>query len=153
MAFVQLYRTEYPLSLLDYRAQLWCWNGPISGLNMDLAARKPVFRVSHKARLKPVSSATETSEKVEISLEASLDMMLSNEWITKALTRLRVCAGWSALLLFATLRRQVFSHRGPYDKQCEKVYFQARGKLNYFMLSSEFNAYQMCIKLIFSSVK
>ena len=28
---------------------------------MDLAVKKPVFEVSDKARLKPVSSATETS--------------------------------------------------------------------------------------------
>ena len=32
---------------------------------------KPVFGVSEKARLKPVSLATETSYKIEISLEAS----------------------------------------------------------------------------------
>ena len=39
--------------------------------------------------------------KIEISLVASLDMVLSNERITKALIRLRGCAGWSAALLFA----------------------------------------------------
>ena len=39
---------------------------------------KPVFGVFEKARLKPVSSATETSKKIEISLVASLDMLLSN---------------------------------------------------------------------------
>ena len=47
--------------------------------HMGLAARKPVIGVSYKARLKPVSSATGTSYKVEILLEASLDMILSNE--------------------------------------------------------------------------
>ena len=62
------------------------------------------------ARLKPVSSATETRQKSEISLVASLDMILSNKRITKALIRLRGCAGWSAHLLFENHRRQVFSH-------------------------------------------
>ena len=35
-------------------------------------------------------------------LITSLDMMLSNKRITKALIRLRGCAGWSELLLFAS---------------------------------------------------
>ena len=34
--------------------------------------------------------------------------------MTKALIRLRGCAGWSAPLLFANHQRQVFSHRDPY---------------------------------------
>ena len=38
---------------------------------MGLDARKPVFGVSDKGRLKPVSSATETSKNSGISLEAS----------------------------------------------------------------------------------
>ena len=42
----------------------------------------------------------------------SLDI-LCNKRITKALIRLRGCAGWSAHLLFANPRRQVFSRRGP----------------------------------------
>ena len=37
----------------------------------------------------------------EISLEASLDMVLSKTRLTKALIRLRRCAGWSAPVLFA----------------------------------------------------
>ena len=60
---------------------------------LGLDATKPVFRVSDKARLKPVSSATETGKKIENSLEARIDMILSNKRITKALIRLRVCAG------------------------------------------------------------
>ena len=40
-------------------------------LYLGLAARKPVFGVSGKARLKPVTSATETSQKNEISPVAS----------------------------------------------------------------------------------
>ena len=40
-------------------------------------------------------------------------MILSKKRITKALIRLRECAGWSAPVLFANHRRQVFSRRGP----------------------------------------
>ena len=40
-------------------------------------------------------------------------MVLFKKRITKALIRLRGCAGWSAPVLFATPRRQVFSRRGP----------------------------------------
>ena len=68
---------------------------------MDHIVTKPVFRVSDKARLKPVSSSIETSLNIEISLEASLDMMVYCERITKAAIRLRGCTGWSASLLFA----------------------------------------------------
>ena len=56
---------------------------------------------------------TETSQKNEISRLTSLDMVLSKTRITKALIRLRGCAGWSAPLLIANPRRQVFSRRGP----------------------------------------
>ena len=48
---------------------------------------------------------------------ASLDMILSIKRITKALIRLRGCAGWSAPVLFANHRRQVFLRRGPYLRQ------------------------------------
>ena len=81
---------------------------------MGLDATKPVFGVSDKASYKPVSSSTVTSKNIEISLEASLDMILSTKRITKALIRLRGCAGWSAPVLFATPRRPGFSRRGPY---------------------------------------
>ena len=40
-------------------------------------------------------------------------MVLSKKRIAKALISLRGCAGWSAPLLFANPRRQVFSRRGP----------------------------------------
>ena len=44
-------------------------------------------------------------------------MILFKKRITKALIRLRGCAGWSAPVLFANHRRQVFSRRGPnYNK-------------------------------------
>ena len=80
---------------------------------MGFVARKPVFGVSDKVRLKSVSLGTETSQKIEILLVASLDMILSNERITKALIRLRGCAGWSAPLLFIKPRSLGFSCRGP----------------------------------------
>ena len=38
---------------------------------MDLVARKPVFGISDRVRMKPFSSATETSQKLEISPIAS----------------------------------------------------------------------------------
>ena len=62
---------------------------------------KHVFGVSDKVRFKPVSSATETGKKIEISLVASLDIILSRKRITKELVSLCGCAGWSALVLFA----------------------------------------------------
>ena len=75
--------------------------------NMGLVVTKPVFRTSDKARLKPACSATETSYQIEIWLVASLDIILSNKRITKALIRLCGWAGWSAPLLFANHRRHV----------------------------------------------
>ena len=72
--------------------------------------RKLVLEVSDKVRLKPACSATETSQKIKIALVASLEMILSNKGITKALIRLSKCAGWSATLLFTTPKRQVFSY-------------------------------------------
>ena len=41
-------------------------------------------------------------------------MILSKMRVTKALIRLLGCAGWSAAVLLANHRRQVFSRRGPY---------------------------------------
>ena len=66
-----------------------------------------------KECFKPVSSAKETSLKIEISPAASLHMILSKKQ-KKALIRLRGCAGWSAPVLFTNPRRQGFSRRGPY---------------------------------------
>ena len=53
--------------------------------HMGHAARKPVFWVSGKMRFKPACSATETNYKSEISPVSSLDMILSNKQIIKAL--------------------------------------------------------------------
>ena len=40
-------------------------------------------------------------------------MILHGKRITEALISLRGCAGWSAPVLFANPRRQVFSRQGP----------------------------------------
>ena len=68
---------------------------------MGCDATKPVFGVSHKARLKPVSSATIVNSKnSEILLVASFDMILSKKANNKD-------ADQTALM--QTPRRQVFS--------------------------------------------
>ena len=66
---------------------------------MGLKATKPVFRVSNKVRLKPVSSATEISEENEILPVARLDMILSKKEITKVLIRLRMPSAQAGLRL------------------------------------------------------
>ena len=76
--------------------------------HMGREERKHVLFFFDKVRLKPACSAAETSEKLEISLVASLDMILFNKRIKKVLIRLHMCAGWSAALLFANHQRQVF---------------------------------------------
>ena len=65
--------------------------------------------VSDQVRLKPACSATETSYNLEISAIESRDIIISKQWTTKALIRLRRCAGRSVPLLFAYDIRHVFS--------------------------------------------
>ena len=101
---------------LTTQQQEYIWAGMRENLSWE----------SDKARLKPVSSATETSYKIEISLLASLYMIFSNKGITKVLIRLRGCPGWSAPVLFAKLRRQVFSHRGPFKIKQQALSSPAR---------------------------
>ena len=50
---------------------------------------------------KAAFEATDTSKKTKISLIASLDIKLSSKRITKSLTSLRICSGWSVLLLLS----------------------------------------------------
>ena len=77
---------------------------------------KPIFGISDKATLKPASSSTETSLKIQNLLVASYDMILCNKQITKALIRLH----WSASLLFANPRRQnVEAHSVPVNMNCQ----------------------------------
>ena len=86
--------------------------------HLGLVMTKPVFGVSHKASFKPVSSATETSLKIKISLVAGLDKILLDKRITKALISLCGCAGWSALLLLQT----------PEDRFCgDEAHLSSKG--------------------------
>ena len=68
---------------------------------MGLEATEHVFGVSDKARFKPVSSATETSKKIEIYLVASLDMILSKNEKQRCLS---VCAETQAGLRLCCLQ-------------------------------------------------
>ena len=67
-----------------------------SHLIKSLVTRKPVFGV-----FKPACSATEISERLQILDIETRDIILSRQQTTKALIRLRQCAGRSAPLLFA----------------------------------------------------
>ena len=81
------------------------------------------YEHSKNQKKKPVFGAWDSNQPdqlqklTEISLVASLDMILSYKRITQALIRLRRCAGWSAPLLFVTSQRQVFSRRSPDNKE------------------------------------
>ena len=110
---------------------------------MGLDVRKPVFGVPDKARLKPVSSATEARWKIKISLVASLKTILSKKRITKALISLRRCAGWSEPLLFANHRRQVFSRRGPYSLPPWYIYYRHSQKSDYIICCEVFLAFSI----------
>ena len=70
-------------------------------IHMSFVTRKPVFGISDQVRLKPACSVTEVSQRLEISYTETRGIILSRQRITKALIRLRGCAGWSASLLFA----------------------------------------------------
>ena len=94
---------------------------PITLKSIAYYSRKPVFRVPDMARIKPAFSTTETSQKIEILLVPSLDMILYNKGITKALIRLRVSAGWPVPLLFANHRSSFFSRRSPYIVKLDKL--------------------------------
>ena len=67
----------------------------------DFVVYLVVFGVFDQVRLKPVCAATETSYGLETSAIASSGIILSRQRTTKALIRLRGCAGWTAPLLFA----------------------------------------------------
>ena len=56
---------------------------------------------------------------LEISLVASLDIIIFNKRKPKTTISLRRCAGWSAPLLFANTRREVFSRPGQNNKKVE----------------------------------
>ena len=73
-------------------------------LEIKVIKQKPVFGVSDKVMLRPACSDRETSKNVEVMYEASLVIVLGRKRITNALIRLRGCAGWSVLLLFACIK-------------------------------------------------
>ena len=77
--------------------------------HLSLITRKPVFGIFDYVRLKPASAATEASWRLEISDIETRGIILSEQWTTKALIRLRGCAGWSAPFLFAYGKNR-FSH-------------------------------------------
>ena len=70
--------------------------------------------VCDQLRFKPACAATETSQNLEILDLETRDIILSKEQTTKALIRLRGCAGWSAPLLFAYGIRHIFAWPGPF---------------------------------------
>ena len=111
-AKVQSLHIDLPFSYwwMDSSALYTVWGRNRTIIFLDklgLGATTPVFGVSDKARLKPVSSAIEISWKNEISFAARLDMILSKMWKTNALISLRGSPGWSAP------RRPGFLRRGP----------------------------------------
>ena len=59
------------------------------------------LRVCDQLRFKPACSASEASYRLDISDLETRNIILSKERTTKALIRLRGCAGWSVPLLFA----------------------------------------------------
>ena len=76
--------------------------------------RKPVFGVFDQVRLKPACSASAARKRLEISDTKTRGIILSKQWTTKVLIRLRGSAGWSAPLLLASWQKQAFSWRGSY---------------------------------------
>ena len=73
------------------------WERP----KMSHVTRKPIFGVCDQGRLKSACAATKARQRLEISDIETKGIILSRQWTTKALIRLRRCAGWSAPLLFA----------------------------------------------------
>ena len=88
-----------------YVLQLW----NLKFWHMSLITRKLVFGVCDQVRLKPACQATEARWRLEISDIETRGIILSRQRTTKALIRLRGCAGWSAPLLFAYCINR-FSH-------------------------------------------
>ena len=98
-------------STYDYRT---CWCHTPYWMHMSLVMRKPAFGVCDQVTLKPACSVTEASIRLEIFVTVTRDITLFRQRTTKALIRLRGCAGWSVPLLFAYVIRHVFSRLGSY---------------------------------------
>ena len=96
---------------------LWCWfcheaahiKLKTNQEQLSHGTRKSVLEVCDQLRLKPACSADETGQGLQILAITSRDIILSRQWTTKMLIRLRRCAGWSAPLLF-TYGINRFSH-------------------------------------------
>ena len=88
--------------------QPYCPKNKWASLRGTLSSGFPTKRVSNQP-----PQLQRLAREIEISPVASWHMILSKKGITKALIRLCECAGWSATVLFAKPRRQIFSHRGP----------------------------------------
>ena len=69
----------------------------------------------HQVILQLACSATETSWSLESLDFGRIGIILSRQWKTKALIRLRRCAGWPAPFLFTYSIKQVFSWWGSSD--------------------------------------
>ena len=81
---------------------------------MGFEATNSVFWVSDKARLKPVSSATETSKKTEISLVEAFQKANSKGADQSGRMHRLVCT-----FVVRKPQRQVFSHQGPHNASRE----------------------------------
>ena len=74
----------------------------------NLSSGCPTKRVS-----KQPPQLQRPARKLKFHLQQVYMQYFGKKRITKALNRLRRCAGWSAPVLVANPRRQVFSRRGP----------------------------------------
>ena len=72
--------TGFTVALMNSWTCTYIWASTLQNLSSGFPT---------KARLKSVSSATETSYKIEISPVTNLDMILSNKCLTKALISLQ----------------------------------------------------------------
>ena len=86
--------------------------------------------VYDQVRLKPACSATEARSGLEISALASWGIILSGQRITKALIRLRGCAGWSGPLLFAYGKNRFFQDVAHINKICFKARYIDTGVIH-----------------------
>ena len=82
--------------------------------DIEMVVRKPIFEICDQIGHRTACSATDTSWNVKIICVVGLDIILCRTPKTKVLIRLCRCAVWSAPLLIANHRRQVFLQGGPY---------------------------------------
>ena len=94
---------------LRSKGQSSCWASCIVALNKSNSST-----IWATSRENMSSGFMCRSNRPEILDIASIGITLSRLRTTKALIRLRGCAGWSAPLLFAYVIRQVFSWQGSY---------------------------------------